>query len=129
LVVSRLRQRETTLEDTLISQVTHSTLPSTFAPAKDIFVKLLMFFKTYLTFANNFDNAITTIGVCRQNKSFNSFLQCVRTSLFTSLLTRPVQHFSLVASPTTVCLLNTPIPKPIPQGMSQCAAVQAHVAG
>lgn len=46
-------------------------------PAKDIFVKLLMFFKTYLTFANNFDNAITTIGVCRQNKSFNLFLQCV----------------------------------------------------
>lgn len=46
-------------------------------PFTDIFVKLLMFFKTYVTFANNFDTAISTIGVCRQKASFNAFLQYV----------------------------------------------------
>lgn len=54
-----------------------------------MFVKLLMFFKTYLTFANNFDHAITTIGICRQNKGFNTFLQCVALTVAPPLLVQP----------------------------------------
>lgn len=40
----------------------------------DVFLAILSYFKTYTSFANNFDNAIGTIGVCKQQRTFADFL-------------------------------------------------------
>eukprot|EP00911_Craspedida_sp_UC1_P002152 UC1_evm1s1655 len=40
----------------------------------DVFLAIMSYFKTYTQFANNFDNAIQTIGLCKRQPSFAEFL-------------------------------------------------------
>lgn len=58
----------------LVSQlVSRTSVPG--VAVLDVFVRLMMFFKTYVTFANNFDTAIATIGQLRARPGFHNFLR------------------------------------------------------